>query len=121
MKKKFKNLLLATKLTLILICSAGLLNGFGATAGNEISEQQQQTKVITGTVTDDTKQALPGASVIVKGTTIGIITDIDGKFSLKVPENAKTLVVSFVGMVPQEIEIGSKTTFNVLLVQETIG
>ncbi len=121
MKKNVKNLLLATKLTLILICSAGLLNGFGATAGNEISEQQQQTKVITGTVTDDTKQALPGASVIVKGTTIGIITDIDGKFSLKVPENAKTLVVSFVGMVPQEIEIGSKTTFNVLLVQETIG
>ena len=121
MKKNVKNLLLATKLTLILICSAGLLNGFGATAGNEISEQQQQTKVITGTVTDDTKQALPGASVIVKGTTIGIITDIDGKFSLKVPENAKTLVVSFVGMVPQEIEIGTKTTFNVLLVQETIG
>jgi len=121
MKKNVKNLLLATKLTLILICSAGLLNGFGATPGNETSEQQQQTKVITGTVTDDTKQALPGASVVVKGTTVGIITDIDGKFSLRVPENAKTLVVSFVGMVPQEIEIGTKTTFNVLLVQETIG
>jgi TonB-linked SusC/RagA family outer membrane protein len=121
MKKNVTKLLLATKLTLILVCFAGLYNGFGAPRGNETSEMQQQTKVITGTVTDDTKQALPGASVIVKGTTIGIITDIDGKFSLKVPENAKTLVVSFVGMIPQEIEIGSKTTFNVLLVQETIG
>ncbi len=121
MKKNVKNLLLATKLTLMLICSAGLSNGFGATPGNETSEQQQQTKVITGTVTDDTKQALPGASVVVKGTTVGIITDIDGKFSLRVPENAKTLVVSFVGMIPQEIEIGTKTTFSVLLVQETIG
>lgn len=121
MKKNVTKLFLATKLTLILVCFAGLYNGFGAPRGNETSEMQQQTKVITGTVTDDTKQALPGASVIVKGTTIGIITDIDGKFSLKVPENAKTLVVSFVGMIPQEIEIGSKTTFNVLLVQETIG
>jgi len=120
MKKNVKNLLLATKLTLILVCFAGLYSGFGATPGNESSEQQQ-TKVITGKVTDDTQQALPGASVVVKGTTVGIITDIDGKFSLRVPENAKTLVVSFVGMIPQEIEIGSKTTFNVLLVQETIG
>ena len=112
--------LLATKLTLILICFAGLFNGFGAVPENTTSEQQQ-TKVITGAVTDDTNQALPGASVIVKGTTIGIITDIDGKFTLKVPESAKTLVVSFVGMVPQELQIGTKTSFNVMLVSETIG
>jgi len=120
MKKRLRKLLIATKLTLILICFAGLFNGFGAVPENLTSEQQQ-TKSITGTVTDDTNQALPGASVIVKGTTIGIITDNDGKFTLKVPESAKTLVISFVGMIPQEIQIGTKTSFNVSLVQETIG
>ncbi len=120
MKKRFKKFLLATKLTLILICFAGLFNGFGAVPENLTSEQQQ-TKSITGTVTDDTNQALPGASVVVKGTTIGIITDMDGKFTLKVPESAKTLVISFVGMVSQELQIGTKTSFNVILVSETIG
>ena len=80
MKKRFKNFLLATKLTLILICFAGLFNGFGAVPENLTSEQQQ-TKSITGTVTDDTNQALPGASVVVKGTTNGLITDMEGKFS----------------------------------------
>jgi TonB-linked SusC/RagA family outer membrane protein len=120
MKKRFKNFLLATKLTLILICFAGLFNGFGAVP-ESVTSEQQQTKSITGTVTDDTNQALPGASVVVKGTTIGIITDMDGKFTLKVPESAKTLVISFVGMIPQEIQIGTKTSFNVSLVQETIG
>jgi len=86
-----------------------------------VTSEQQQTKVITGKVFDDTNQPLPGASVIVKGTTIGVITDIDGKFSLKVPENAQTLVVSFVGMNSQELPIGNKTNFTITLAQETIG
>lgn len=118
--KKFKNLLLTTKLILILTCFLGLFSGFVAVAENLTSEQQQ-TKVITGKVFDDTNQPLPGASVIVKGTTIGVITDIDGKFSLKVPENAQTLVVSFVGMNSQELPIGNKTNFTITLAQETIG
>jgi len=119
MKKRLKKFLFVTKLTLFLTCFAGLFNGFGAIPENLTSEQQ--TKSITGTVTDDTNQALPGASVIVKGTTIGTITDMDGKFILKVPESSKTLVISFVGMVQQEIQIGTKTTFNVSLAQETVG
>lgn len=119
MKKRLKKFLFVTKLTLLLTCFAGLFNGFGAIPENLTSEQQ--TKSITGTVTDDTNQALPGASVIVKGTTVGTITDLDGKFTLKVPESSKTLVISFVGMVPQEIQIGTKTTFNVSLAQETVG
>ena len=87
MKKRLKKFLFVTKLTLFLTCFAGLFNGFGAIPENLTSEQQ--TKSITGTVTDDTNQALPGASVIVKGTTIGTITDMDGKFILKVPESSK--------------------------------
>jgi TonB-linked SusC/RagA family outer membrane protein len=120
MKKRLKKLLLATKLTLILTCFAGLFNGFGAVM-ESVSVEQQQTKVVSGKVTDESMQAVPGASVIVKGTTIGVVTDMDGKFNLKVPESAKILIISFVGMIPQELPIGDKTTFNVTLVPETIG
>jgi TonB-linked SusC/RagA family outer membrane protein len=120
MKIRFKFFLFATNLTLILICFTGLLNGFGAVSA-PLAAEQQKTKVITGKVTDDSGQSLPGATVIIKGTTIGIITDIDGKFTLNIPNDAKTLVISFVGMVQQEIAVGAKISFNVVLAQETIG
>lgn len=119
MKKNVRRVFIAIKLTFILICFAGLYGVQAATPENVTSEQQ--TKLISGTVTDENQQALPGVSIVVKGTTVGIITDADGKFSLRIPENATTLVVSFVGMVSQEIQIGTKTTFSITLVQETIG
>ena len=53
--------------------------------------------IVTGSVKDDTGQTLPGVSVVVKGTTTGTVTDINGNFSLSVPANA-TLTFSFVGM-----------------------
>ena len=58
-----------------------------------------QTKEISGTVTsaDDGGAAIPGVSVSVKGTTLGTITDMDGVFRLKVPQDAKALMFSFVG------------------------
>ncbi|MCX6222948.1 MAG: TonB-dependent receptor, partial [Bacteroidia bacterium] len=66
--------------------------------------------------------SIPGASVVVKGTTIGTITDIDGKFELKVADPAnKTLAVSFIGMVGVEVPIGSNSVINVTLKSETIG
>ncbi len=85
------------------------------------TEQQPQKKALTGKVTDEKGQSIPGASVVVKGTTIGSITDADGNFSLQVPANARTLAVSFVGMKSLEVEIGNKTNFNVTLGEETIG
>jgi TonB-linked SusC/RagA family outer membrane protein len=116
MKKRLKFLLFTTNLIFILTCFTGLLNGLGA-----VSSEQQQPKVITGKVTDESGQSLPGASVIVKGTTVGVITDNDGKFSLNLPKDAKILDISFVGMVPQEVAIGTKSTFTISLAQETIG
>lgn len=64
-------------------------------------------KTITGTVTSaDDGSTLPGVSVLVKGTTIATVTDIDGKYEFKnVPEDATTLVFSFIGMAPQEVPI----------------
>jgi TonB-dependent starch-binding outer membrane protein SusC len=65
----------------------------------------QQLRTVTGTVTDDTGAPLPGASVVVKGTTVGTASGIDGSFTLKVPEGSTTLLVSFIGMEPQEVAI----------------
>ncbi|MEI7421805.1 MAG: SusC/RagA family TonB-linked outer membrane protein [Prolixibacteraceae bacterium] len=76
--------------------------------------------IVTGNVKDDTGQSLPGVSVVVKGTTTGTVTDIDGKFSLSVPGNA-TLVFSFVGMESKEIAIGNQRKIDVTLTSSTIG
>jgi len=81
----------------------------------------QQQKSISGKVTDSSGGSLPGVSVIVKGTTTGTITDANGSYSLSgIPANA-TLQFSFVGMKTQEVTIGSKTTINVSLAEETVG
>ena len=76
---------------------------------------------VSGKVTDSSGGYLPGVSVVIKGTTVGTITDNNGTFSLaKVPENA-TLQFSFVGMKTQEIAIGNKASINVTLVEDAIG
>lgn len=75
---------------------------------------------ITGTVKDETGAPLPGASVVVKGTTQGVITDVNGKFNLSVPANAR-LVVSFVGMNSMEVNVGANKTFSVQLIPSAIG
>ena len=81
----------------------------------------QQQKFISGRVTDSSGGPLPGVSVVVKGTTTGVITDMDGKYSLpKVSENA-ILQFSFVGMKTQEVVVTGKPTINVTLVEESIG
>ncbi len=59
---------------------------------------QQQGKTITGTVKDSNGQPLPGVTVVVKGTSVGIVTDSNGKYSISLPEKAEVLVFSFVGM-----------------------
>jgi TonB-dependent SusC/RagA subfamily outer membrane receptor len=83
---------------------------------------QAQTKQITGTVTsNEDNQSIPGVSVSVKGTTIGTITNIDGGFELTVPQDAKTLVFSFVGMKNYEVEIGSQSTFNIKMETDVFG
>jgi len=64
-----------------------------------------QQRTVTGKVVDDTNAALPGASVVVKGTTIGTASDLNGNFTLQVPSDATTLVITFVGMDTREVPI----------------
>jgi TonB-linked SusC/RagA family outer membrane protein len=75
-----------------------------------------QTRAVSGRVTDQkTGEGLPGATVLLKGTTTGISTNSDGNFSLTVPEAGGTLVISSIGMVTQEIALGNRTTVTVAL------
>ncbi|MEI7830212.1 MAG: SusC/RagA family TonB-linked outer membrane protein, partial [Prolixibacteraceae bacterium] len=83
--------------------------------------EQQQKKLLKGKVTDEKGVALPGVSVVVKGTTVGITTDTDGNFNLSVPNDAKILVFSFVGMQTQEHPVGIKSTFKIVLTEQTTG
>lgn len=78
-----------------------------------------QTNLITGTVTSsEDSSELPGVFVTVRGTTLGTITGPDGKFSLQVPTNARTLVFSFIGYVTQEQTIEGRNIINVVLQQD---
>ena len=69
---------------------------------------------VTGRVVDEKGAGLPGVNVVVKGGTAGTQTDMDGKFSLSVPENS-TLIFSFVGYTSQEVAVGNQTTINISL------
>ncbi len=81
-----------------------------------------QVKTVTGKITDvSSGEPLPGATIAVKGTTIGTITNFNGDFSLDIPNDAQTLVFSFVGMKSKEVEIEGQTRFNISLEEDLIG
>jgi TonB-linked SusC/RagA family outer membrane protein len=77
--------------------------------------QAQTAFSVKGTVTSDKGEGLPGASVILKGTSTGTTTDVDGKYSLNVPDGAGTLVFTYIGYVNQEIAIGNRSQLDVKL------
>ena len=81
----------------------------------------QQQRAVRGTVTDKGGLPLPGVSVVVKGTTVGVTTDSEGNFSFQVPPGSAVLSVSFVGMKTVEIPVGNQSVFNIVLEEETIG
>lgn len=93
----------------------------GRVDSGSIPADQQKKKQVSGKVVDSDNLPLPGVGVLVKNTTIGTATDIDGNFTLEIPDNAQTLQVSFVGMKTQEIPVEGKTTFNVVMVSDAIG
>ncbi len=80
-----------------------------------------QQRTVTGVVTDSRGEPLPGVTIIIPGTTTGTVTNADGNFTLAVPPSAQTLQFSFVGMRTQEVPIDGRTTFTVVMEEETIG
>ncbi len=73
---------------------------------------------LSGKITDENGQGLPGASILVKETSVGTTSDLDGNYKLTVPENA-VVVVSFIGYITQEIPIGNKTVIDVVMMEDT--
>ena len=76
-----------------------------------------QTKLVSGTVVDDTGETLIGASVVAKGTTVGVVTDLDGNFSFNIPSDNNTLVISLLGMKTKDVKAG--TSLKVVLEEDS--
>lgn len=122
-----KNSLDLSKRTLFVICC--ILFGMNAMAGSFVNNATfsdisvvrhvaQAGKTVKGVVTDQFGPVV-GANVLVKGTTNGVITDIDGSFTLNnVPDNA-VIQVSFIGYVTQEIKVAGKTNFEIKLNEDS--
>lgn len=83
------------------------------TIGKTISFDEERQ--VSGRVTDEKGEPIPGANVFVKNTTIGTVTDANGEFSLEIPDDASILVFSFVGMTEEEVEIGNQSFFEISL------
>lgn len=103
-------------LLFILLCIVGINNSNAKPFTN-----QQTEAAISGTITEQSGGTpLPGVSVVIKGTTIGTVTDLDGKYSI----NAKVgqiLVFSYIGYLPQEVKITTQTVINISLAEDIIG
>ncbi len=84
-------------------------------------EVQQQGKTVSGKVTDQSGEPIPGASIVMKGTTTGTISDMDGNFTLAGVPGDATLVFSFVGMTTQEIPVGNQSSFNIVMEEGILG
>ena len=95
------------KLTYLLFC---LVLGIGVATA-------QTTKITGSVISADDNEPIIGASIVVKGTMVGTVTDFNGAFSLDVPSSAKTLVISYVGMESQEVGVSSRV--NVKLLSDT--
>ena len=107
-------------LSLVLLALFGMATPYSVNASeNEPSSQSaQQIKKITGKVVDASGEPVIGASVLVKGTGTGAVTDIDGKFSVDASVGS-TLEVSFVGYTPIEVKVTSSNVYNVVLKDDT--
>ena len=116
------------KLTLLCIFLFGLITlGFASTlSGNKELQNDSYTEQtgklsVKGQVTDKTGAVLPGVTIVVKGTTIGTITDIDGNYSFNGIDSEASLLFSFVGMVSQEIAVNGRSSINVEMKEDAIG
>src|SRR5680860_357746 len=107
MKKKTKQTSLLKRQSMLMaklfLVGIFLISQLGASA---------QYKTLSGTVVGGDGLAIPGVTIIEKGTTTGTVTNVDGNFSISVPETA-TLIFSFVGMQTQEVLVGNQTTINI--------
>jgi TonB-dependent starch-binding outer membrane protein SusC len=88
---------------------------------NITSADEPQQKQVKGTVTDEKGNTLAGVTISVKGTTLGTLTDAEGKYTISNVDMNAMLVFSFVGMTPQEISLSGRSSLDVVMVEQAIG
>ncbi|MDW7693057.1 TonB-dependent receptor [Flammeovirgaceae bacterium SG7u.111] len=82
---------------------------------------QAQNQQVTGTVTDSNGEAIPGVNILIKGTSSGTSSNIDGKYSINLPEGSSgILLYSYIGMKTKEVEVGTQTTIDVQLIEDLL-
>lgn len=103
---------------LMAVCNPAVAGHYGEPVST-IQSSLQQTGRLSGIVVDEKGEPVIGANVTIKGTTTGTITDLDGQFNLENITGKNTLLISYIGYLPQEIEVGNKRVFNVVLKEDT--
>jgi TonB-dependent starch-binding outer membrane protein SusC len=89
--------------------------GQGSGSFEANSSTQQSEIVITGKITDSEGNSIPGANILLKGTSIGTTSDVDGRFSISVPDADAILIVSFIGYLSKEVAVGNQTEITISL------
>ena len=102
----------------ILLSFCVMANAKGKSSANSVKAQQE--RVISGAVNDQAGQPLAGVTIQVTGTTVGVLTDAGGRFSITLPGGAKTLTFSYIGMKSQVVTIGTQAVLTVVLEETAI-
>ncbi|WP_233564300.1 MULTISPECIES: TonB-dependent receptor [Parabacteroides] len=121
MNKHVKILLTLKSLGFAFLFSTGLVAHAAVDNGDvnpASTTAMQQSKKISGIITDEKGEPIIGANIAVVGTTIGIISDMDGKYELEVPEGAE-VKVSYIGYNPQSFKVTQKTSYNIILKEDS--
>ena len=105
------------KKTILMMRIALFMMFLGVLQASAMDADGQQQKKISGIIKDKDGLSLPGVNVQVTGTTVGAITDIEGKYSIEVPSGSKSLTFSFIGMQPQEIVLDTQTQIDVIMIE----
>ena len=88
---------------------------------NEGTSSSQEPRTITGTITDENGQPLPGANIIIIGTTRGAVTDLEGKYELDVIDRGTVLRFSYIGMLSQDVTVTDQTLIDISLAADAFG
>lgn len=122
--KTLEKLFIKFKITIIIFV-IGISNVLATTTNptenglfTEVSGSELQQMVVTGRVTGNNGEALPGVNILIKGTLIGVITDNQGRYSISVNDANAVLVFSFIGYTPQEITVNRRTSIDITLSEE---
>jgi TonB-linked SusC/RagA family outer membrane protein len=119
---KIKFIGITRVLLIVLVCSFSFNQVSGVNAGKTLNDvipdEELQPRRINGTITDESRNPLPGVNIQIEGTTVGVISDISGRYSLEVPNDRSVLVFSFIGYTTRKENAAGKTVVDVQMLPD---